>query len=65
MLNQFGQMGEVNGTYACSDGSGGTIFLFEMQVNETGITGRFNATAASPAGCQSTGWFGGVLVTTF
>jgi hypothetical protein len=65
MLNEFGQMGEVNGTYACSDGSGGTIFLFEMQVNETGITGRFSATAASPAGCQSTGWFGGVIVTTF
>jgi hypothetical protein len=58
-------MGEIDGSYACTDGTAGAFTIFEMQVNETGITGRFNATASSPPGCQSTGWFGGLVVTTF
>jgi hypothetical protein len=65
-LSQFGQMGEIdNGTYSCTDGTVGTFQSFEMQVNETGLTGRFNASTSSPPGCQQTGWFGGLVVTTF
>jgi hypothetical protein len=64
-LTQFGQMGEIAGSYACSDGTAGTFAIFGMQGNQTGITGRFSATAASPLGCQSSGWFGGLVVTTF
>jgi hypothetical protein len=62
-LTQAGQMGAVNGSYVCSDGETGVFQLFEMQVNITGVTGRL--TANSPAiGCRSTGWFGGIRVTT-
>jgi hypothetical protein len=65
-LSQFGQMGEIdNGTYTCTDGTVGTFQVFEMQVNETVIGGRFNASTSSPPGCQQTGWFGGLVVTTF
>jgi hypothetical protein len=64
-LTQFGQMGVVDGSYACTDGTSGTFHAFEMQVNYTGLTGRFRASASLPAGCQSTGWFGGLRVTTF
>jgi len=63
-LTQSGQMGAVSGNYACSSGDVGTFQLFEMQVNITGVTGRFTA-RSSAAGCTFTGWFGGVRVTTF
>ena len=64
-LTQYGQMGAVSGSYVCTDGESGTFQLFEMQVNITGVTGRFSATATTPPGCHSTGWFGGLRVTTF
>jgi hypothetical protein len=64
-LVQFGQMGDVSGTYSCTDGATGTFFLYEIQVNVTGVTGRFSASASLPPGCQSTGWFGGLRVTTY
>lgn len=64
-LTQAGQMGDVTGSYACSDGEFGTFHLFEMQVNITGLTGRFTSSSSNPPGCQSTGWFGGLVVTTF
>ena len=69
-LTQFGQMGEINdGTYSCINGTAGTTAgtfqSFEMQVNETGFTGRFTASPTSPLGCQQTGWFGGLVVTTY
>jgi hypothetical protein len=64
-LIQFGQMGEVSGTYNCANGTTGTFYFYEVQVNVTGVTGRFSTTATSPAGCQSTGWFGGLRVTTY
>jgi len=63
-LSQLGQMGAVSGSFSCTDGSAGTIELFEMQVNITGLTGRFTFTNSNPAGCQGTGWFGGLRVTT-
>jgi hypothetical protein len=64
-LTQQGQMGTVDGSYSCTSGDIGAFHLFEMQVNITGVTGRFSATSTSVAGCQSTGWFGGLRVTTF
>ena len=42
-LSQLGQMGDVVGSYACSNGASGTFHLFEMQINITGMTGRFMA----------------------
>ena len=64
-LTQAGQMGSVTGSYVCSSGNSGTFTLFEMQVNTTGLTGRFTSSSANPPGCQGTGWFGGVRATTF
>jgi hypothetical protein len=64
-LTQLGQMGDVTGSFVCSDGTTGTFSLFEMQVNITGLTGRFTATYSNPPGCRGTGWFGGLRVTTF
>lgn len=64
-LTQYGQMGQLVGTFACSDGSVGGFAAIEMQVTEFSVSGRFNASYVLPAGCQATGWFGGVAVTTF
>jgi hypothetical protein len=64
-LTQAGQMGDVTGSFQCSDGSAGTFHLFEMQVNISGLTGRFTASNSNPPGCQDAGWFGGLVVTTF
>ena len=64
-LSQAGQMGSISGSYVCTDGESGSFQIVEMQVNITGLTGRFAATASSPPGCHSTGWFGGLRVTTF
>ena len=64
-LQQAGQMGSAQGTYFCSDGTTGNFTFFEMQVNISGLTGRFAVTSPQAPGCQSTGWFGGVRGTTF
>lgn len=64
-LTQSGQMGAVIGSYSCSSGDGGSFQIFEMQVNITGITGRFVGSSNVAAGCQLSGWFGGIRVTTF
>jgi hypothetical protein len=64
-LTQYGQMGDVQGTYGCSTGEVGAFHIFEMQVTEISLNGRFTATAVSPLGCQGSGWFGGLAVTTF
>ena len=64
-LTQAGQMGAVNGSYVCSDGETGSFQIFEMQVNITGVTGRFAAASNTLAGCRENGWFGGINVTTF
>jgi len=63
-LSQAGQMGQVAGTYSCNSGDAGTFSFFEMQVNISGITGRFTA-KSGPFGCVATGWFGGMRGTTF
>jgi hypothetical protein len=65
VLTQAGQMGAVTGSYGCTDGSAGTFQIFEMQVNFSGLTGRFTASSSNPPGCHSSGWFGGFVVTTY
>jgi hypothetical protein len=64
-LSQAGQMGAVNGNYACSSGETGSFQIFEMQINPVAVTGRFFSISANVPGCQSTGYFGGMRVTTF
>ena len=65
VLTQAGQMGAVTGSYSCTDGTVGTFQIFEMQVNLSGLTGRFASSTSNPPGCQSTGWFGGYYSTTY
>jgi hypothetical protein len=57
---EFGEMGEVDGTFTCTNGSNGNFSLVEMQVNPSGITGRLQFNYTSPQGCQASGAFGGV-----
>ena len=64
-LSQLGQMGDVVGSFTCTNGSAGYFHIFEFQVTEFSVTGRFTASYAIPAGCQGAGWFGGLTVTTF
>ena len=64
-LAQYGQMGDVVGIFSCSNGSAGSFHIFEMQITEYSLVGRFTASATAPAGCQASGWFGGLAVTTF
>lgn len=64
-LTQFGQMGDVVGTFSCSpSGDVGLFHIFEFQVTEVSVTGHFTA-SYDVFGCQSVGWFGGMTVTTF
>ena len=64
-LSQAGQMGAVDGSYACTSGETGSFLIYEMQINPIGVTGRFVAASNTLAGCQFNGWFGGMRVTTF
>ena len=65
MLSQAGQMGTIQGSFACTDGSAGTFSFDEVQVNISGLTARLAFSYSSPPGCQATGWFGGMRATTF
>ena len=56
-LAQYGQMGQVNGTYSCNNTDAGTFRISEFQVNGAGITGRMTA-KSSTLGCQDAAWFG-------
>ena len=64
-LTQYGQTGDVRGSYTCTDGAGGTFEFYEMQVTERSIVGHFRTVNTIPAGCQQAGWFGGISATTF
>jgi hypothetical protein len=64
-LTQYGQMGDIQGTFACTNGANGTFEIYELQVTEISVIGRFTTQYNSPAGCQGSGWFGGFTVTTF
>ena len=63
-LSQSGQMGSISGGYTCSNGLSGTFHIIEMQVNITGITGRFTDSATALT-CSGSGWFGGVRTTLY
>jgi hypothetical protein len=65
VLTQSGQMGTVVGTFLCSNGDAGSFTAYELQVSELSIIGRFTASSSTLTGCQATGWFGGLTVTTF
>ena len=56
-LSQAGQMGTITGAYSCNNGDSGNFNIFELQVNISGITGRF-AQNSDFTGCISNGWFG-------
>jgi hypothetical protein len=56
-LSQAGQMGSISGAYSCNTGDSGSFNMFELQVNISGITGRFAQTSDLTA-CVSNGWFG-------
>jgi len=64
-LSQAGQMGGAQGTYSCNSGDMGTFQIFEMQVNPVTVSGRFSVSSTNVPGCQATGYFGGMRVTTF
>jgi hypothetical protein len=61
--NEFGQMGEVAGNFSCFGGNAGSFSFYEMQVTESGFTGRLQLSYSNPQGCQSTGWLGGARAT--
>jgi hypothetical protein len=58
-LSQAGQMGSVQLGVTCTDSTGGTGSIDQMQVTPFGLSGSFTASYSNPAGCQSSGWFGG------
>jgi len=64
-LSEAGQMGSVQLSFTCTDGTGGTASIDQMQVTQFGIGGSLAATYTSPQGCQDSGWFGGFRGTTF
>ena len=64
-LTQAGQMGAFAGSYNCADGETGSFGISELQVNVSGMTGRFTSRVPTFAGCQGTGNFGGARVNGF
>ncbi|MEP6996265.1 MAG: hypothetical protein ABI900_01375 [Betaproteobacteria bacterium] len=56
-LSQAGQMGSISGSFSCNSGDSGNFNMFELQVNISGITGRF-ARNSNVTSCVSNGWFG-------
>ncbi len=65
ILSQAGQFGAVDGTYSCDGSAPGLFEIFEMQVNISGLTFRFETGANGTTGCKDSGWFGGMRATTF
>jgi len=64
-LSEAGQMGSVPFSFNCVDSTGGAGSIDQMQVTLYAISGSFSAAYTNPAGCQSSGWFGGFRGTTF
>ncbi len=55
--SQLGHMGTVEGTYACTFGSSGSITLYELERTSSGMTGRF---FGQNNACNLSGTLGGV-----
>lgn len=64
MVSQTGQLGRIASTFTCTDGRHGNLNILELQVNISGITGRFTS-QDMPSGCTATGWLGAGRATTF
>jgi hypothetical protein len=65
ILSQAGQFGDVSGTYSCSGSPAALFEIYEMQVNISGLTFRFETNSNASTGCKDSGWFGGMRATTF
>ena len=65
VLSQAGQFGQVDGTASCDGDTPGLFQIFEMQVNISGLTFRFETDPDPTDGCKESGWFGGMRATTF
>lgn len=55
---QSGRMGRVVGSISCTGGVNGTVSIFEVEANGSGLTARY--TGNYGGGCTETGRFGGV-----
>jgi hypothetical protein len=64
-LSEAGQMGSAQLSFTCTDGAAGSGSLDQMQVSLFALSGTLAETYTNPAGCQTTGWFGGYRGTTF
>ena len=56
---QDGQMAAIAANFSCTSGEVGTFSMSEMQINTSGMTGRFTANSSN-FGCQDAGWMGGI-----
>jgi hypothetical protein len=57
IYTQTGKLGDVQGTYSCTDGTRGTFDAFEMTPTISGFTARISAQNQF---CQWSGYFGGI-----
>jgi hypothetical protein len=55
---QTGKLGDVQGTYSCTDGTRGTFETFEMTPTISGLTARVTGRNQF---CQWSGYFGGLM----
>ncbi len=54
---QQGSVGEIQGTYSCSNGASGSFFAAEIEASDKGFLARYYATRSS--GCVESGIIGG------
>ena len=54
---QAGKMGNVSGSWSCTTGNAGTFTISQIDVTQTGWSGRFNG---QDQFCSYSGYFGGV-----
>ena len=54
---QTGQTGIMQANYACSNGAAGTMTLFDLRVEQSGMLGKYSGTGS---GCQFNGHIGGL-----
>ena len=55
--SQYGKLGQLDGTYSCTDSTFGTFTMFEMTPTISGFTGRAQGQNQF---CQWSGYFGGI-----
>ncbi len=57
VYSQTGKLGEVVGSYNCSDGAAGTFDLFEISMSTSGFSGKMSGRNQF---CDWSGSFGGI-----